>query len=210
MTILDELRDLVSRVSGHERLSIDHEGGLRGTGVREAMAHRSWYGGRLVGGAPRGAIVHYTATAPGTAESMARRRMRPRRPDDRATSWHVTVDHTGLIWQHVPFTHRAWHAGGSGALVVPELGLAANSCTLGIELEGLGEDWPEAQVAAAARLWHCLVSRYRWPRATAMVPHARINPTRKARCPGAAWMTHHASRVLELVYGSGAGSPPPS
>ena len=99
---------------------------------------------------------------------MARNRARPRTPDDRVASWHLTIDADGSVVQMIPLDRVAWHAGGPGSRPIPGLGWA-NMHTVGIELVGDGRAFPEAQVAAACAVWRALVRAYSIPRAFAMI-----------------------------------------
>lgn len=179
------------------------DGWLVGERVTVVPSHRSWYYDRLdtPSGIPGAIVAHYTATDPGTAIVMANKRVKPyRRILDRAASWHVSVEADGSIVQMAPFIAGCWHAGGRSAKPIAGLG-PANRTAVGVELVGHGENWPAAQVAAAARVWRALVRAYTIPRARAMVTHQELDPTRK-RDPGELWLTHAAPGVLDYAYRS--------
>lgn len=182
-------------------LWIDDEGWLYGPNVKRVPAHPSWYYDSLstMNSLPLAIVAHYTATAPGTARSMARRRKRARAREDRAASWHVTVASNGVIWQMVPFTAGAWHAGSRTARPIPGTGMKANRCSIGVELEGHGVIFPDAQVEAAKGLWRALVHKYSIPQALAMVEHSKLDPTRR-RDPGPIWMRDVAPEVLDYAF----------
>jgi N-acetylmuramoyl-L-alanine amidase len=172
---------------------------LGGTGVAAIPAHVSWYGAKLLGGAPRGIVAHYTATDPGTGTNMARRRVAARTPEDRAASWHITIEADGSVIQMVPLDHVAWHAGSDTAKPIPNLG-QANYSTVGIELVGHGDVFPPAQVESAKRVWRTLVRHYGIAHAYAMLEHSAIDPTRR-NDPGPVWMRQHATDVLDAAHG---------
>lgn len=181
-------------------LAIDTAGWLSGPGVTLIPAHSSWYGAELVHATPAGIVAHYTATDPGTAITMAKRRARKFGidPDDRAASWHISIEADGAIIQMVPLTHTAWHAGGPTAQPVPGLG-AANYRCVGIELVGYGKAFPAAQVAAARTVWRAIVGRYGIAREHAMISHASIDPGRRDD-PGPVWAAEYAAGVLAFAY----------
>lgn len=185
-------------VAKQPELTIDAEGWLVGPGVRRIAAHPSWYGGRLDG---KGVVCHVSATNPGTAINMARRRARKfgLDPDDRLSSWHASVETDGAIVQMVPFIRRAHHAGSPTAREIPGLGWP-NMHTYGIELIGWERGpFPRLQVDGYARLLRCLRLRYGIERRFAMITHASIDPGRRSD-PGPAWMRDHAEAVLETAY----------
>ena len=181
-------------------LTIDAAGWLSGPGVTAIPAHSSWYGAELVHATPAGIVAHTSDTDPGTAIGMARRRARAfgLDPDDRAASWHISIEADGAIVQMVPLSHTAWHAGGPTAQPIPGLG-AANYRTVGIELVGWAKVFPAAQIAAARTVWRALVWRYGIPREHAMITHQSIDPTRRED-PGPIWMAEHAPGVLAFAY----------
>lgn len=183
-------------------VTVDAKGWLQGEGVTLMPSHRSWrYDGlRTPDSKPRAIVAHYTATSPGTAISMAKRRMRKfgEDPDDRAASWHISIEADGSIIQQVSLLDGAWHAGSSTAKQIKGVGWA-NRVAASIELVGFGKVWPGPQVLGAARVWRALVDAYDIPRALAMVQHAEIDPGRKAD-PGRPWMRDHADAVLEYTY----------
>lgn len=177
-------------------LEVDDEGWLVGEGVVRMPMHPSWrYSGlKTASGEPVAVTWHYTATDAGTALAMARRRTQPRSADDRAASWHLSIETYGGIVQMAPLTVGCWHAAGD----IPGLG-AANRMSVGIELVGHGRAFPGAQVLDAARVLSAIVQRYRIERRWAMVEHATIDPARRSD-PGPIWMTKHAPRVLAYAY----------
>lgn len=57
-------------------------------------------------------------------------------------SAHLWIARTGKVWQLVPFNLRAWHAGRSEYNGRPDV----NTFSIGIELQGIGKDWPDEQI----------------------------------------------------------------
>lgn len=176
------------------------DGWLVGPGVTTIPADPSWYGHVLVNGKPEGIVWHYTATEPGTAIAMAKRRARKfgLDPDDRAASWHLSIETDGSIIQMLPLDHVAWHVGSPTAKQIPGVGWGNNTCAA-IELVGHGKAFPAAQVAAARTVARALVGRYGIPREHAMITHQSIDPTRRED-PGLVWMAEHAPGVLAFAY----------
>lgn len=179
-------------------LTIDAKGWLSGPDVVRMPIDPSWYYAKLSTGTPKAIVAHYTATDPGTGRNMARNRQRKRTKDDRAASWHVTIETDGTIIQMAPFTAGCWHAGSDTARKIPGVGWA-NNTSVGIELVGHGKSFPPEQVAAAARVWRALVATYSIPRELAMVTHRSIDPERRSD-PGPVWMSEHAEWVLDEAY----------
>jgi N-acetyl-anhydromuramyl-L-alanine amidase AmpD len=177
---------------------IDDNGWLRSMPyVTIAPMHKTWHGGTMRLG-PRAIVAHYTATDPGTGMNMARNRKDAYQPDvDRLASWHVTVD-TDMVIQMASFNTICWHAGSGTVKPIPGIGFA-NQNAIGIELCGHGKVFPESQVMLAASLWRAIVTRYKIPRALAMVQHGMLDPTRRSD-PGPVWMKEHAETVLQYAY----------
>ena len=191
-------------------LTVDADGWLVGDGVTIIKSHRSWqYPGLATkDGEPEAIVAHYTATDPGTAVGMAKRRVQPwadfaagyRRsypgkpvPQN---SWHVSAEANGALVQMASFKVGCWHAVGS----IKGVG-AANRTSASVELVGHGKVFPDLQVLGAARLWRALVRAYAVPEALAMVPHAVIDPEHRSD-PGPVWMRQHAPAVLEYAFAS--------
>lgn len=82
-------------------------------------------GGEIV---PRFIVMHYTAgfTAQSAVSTLTN-------PSSRVSA-HVTVDQNGLVYQHVPFNVKAWHAGPSRYAGYSNL----NSHSIGIEIVNPG------------------------------------------------------------------------
>jgi N-acetylmuramoyl-L-alanine amidase len=83
------------------------------------------HGGRIV---PEYLVIHYTAGRSG--ESSARHFMDPAA----RASAHIVLDRTGKIWQMVPFTTKAWHAGVSAWAGRH----GVNDFSIGIEIDNAG------------------------------------------------------------------------
>lgn len=175
------------------------------TFAKRIEMHPSWrYASlRTPGSKPLAIVAHYTATDPGTAISMAKRRTKPRTKDDRAASWHLSIEADGTVVQMAPLTVGCWHAGSNTAKKIPGVGWA-NRTAIGVELVGYGKEFPPAQVEAACRVWRAIVREYSIPREHAMITHQSIDPTRKAD-PGRVWMGEHAPRVLDAAYQAAPG-----
>lgn len=175
------------------------DGWLHGDGVQRVPADPSWYGLSMPLG-PRAIVAHYTATTPGAALSMASRRTVPRRRSDRAASWHVTIATTGDVIQMVPLGSQAWHCAAGTVRAGANVHMRPNACAIGIELEGHGDVFPPAQVAAAEQVWRALVRAYGIPRDLAMLEHSALDPERRSD-PGPRWMLEHAPGVLDAACG---------
>lgn len=59
-------------------------------------------------------------------------------------SAHLWISKTGVVWQLAEFNRRCWHAGPSEWDGRKD----CNSFSIGIENQGLGDEWPEAQIRA--------------------------------------------------------------
>jgi N-acetyl-anhydromuramyl-L-alanine amidase AmpD len=179
------------------RLEVDAEGWLQGSGVTPMKSHPSWHyaGLTTLDGKPDAIVAHTSATDPGTAIGMARRRTIPRKPEDRAASWHISIEADGSVVQMASCLVGTWHAAGQ----IKGVG-SANRVSVGVELIGWEKGpWPDAQVLGAARVWRALVDAYRIPRKLAMVPHAVIDPARRSD-PGKIWMSRHSEHVIEYAF----------
>lgn len=171
--------------------------------VRLVASHPSWSQGSMT---PSAIVAHYTATDPGTAEAMARRRVKPRRLYDRAASWHFTVTAEGEVIQQMSCLAQGMHCKdqrGTGARValLDHRGRASapNACAIGIELEGHGDTFPPAQVEAARQLWAALVAAYDIPRKQAMVAHSDLDPHRRSD-PGILFMDTVAPSIIAAAF----------
>jgi peptidoglycan hydrolase-like protein with peptidoglycan-binding domain len=178
-----------------------NDGWLCGPRIESWPIHNSWFGGNLKSTTPKGVVCHVSATNPGAAINMAKRRQRVYGTDknDRLTSWHLSVEADGSIVQMLPFTKAAWHAGSPTARAIPGIG-HANYYTIGIELIGWEKGpFPQAQVEAYARALRAIVQAYGIPRQYAMITHSSIDPSRRTD-PGGVWMREHAEAVLDTAY----------
>lgn len=177
-------------------LFVNELGWLEGDGVRLMASHPSWYYPKLstASGDPVAIVAHCTDTLAGGAFGMAKRRQVPRKPTDRAASWHVTIE-PDVIVQMVSFEAGAWHADVS----IPGIG-AANRHAVGLELSGKpAGPWPDAQVAQYARVTRAIVRSYGIPRARALISHQSIDPVHRSD-PGKLWMERHAPLVLAYAF----------
>lgn len=87
------------------------------------------YGGRLI--APSAIVVHFTAGAGGAKASIEWMRKAE-------TSSHVVIDRSGGIWQSLPLTKIAYHAGKGDWRGYHN---TLNHHSFGIELSNLGPMW---------------------------------------------------------------------
>ena len=177
-------------------LHVNEDGWLEGEGVVKISIDPSWYYPKLSTphGDPLAIVAHVSATNLGTGPAMARNRAHKRTPDQRAASWHASVEVDSIV-QMAPFEVGCWHAAGNIKGVGP-----ANRTAVGIEIVGWEKGpFPEGQVQQAARLWRAIVQSYGIKREHAMVPHAIIDPDRRSD-PGKIWMSQHATRVLDYAF----------
>ena len=90
-------------------------------------------------------------------------------------SAHYLVGKDGSLYQLVPDTLRAWHAGAGRWGTIADV----NSASIGIELDNDGRSpFPPTQIATLLRLLDDLCTRLRIPR-TAVIGHADLAPDRK-------------------------------
>lgn len=95
--------------------------------------------------------------------------------EDSKVSAHYLITRTGVLYQFVPESARAWHAGAARWRNEDDL----NSRSIGIELDNDGfEPYSEAQLVRLFRLLDELRDRYNLP-AGRFIGHADIAPTRK-------------------------------
>lgn len=181
-------------------LRVNEAGWLEGEGVSAIPTHPSWFYAKLSTptGDPLAIVAHASATGPGTSVVMAKRRAVPRKPEDRAASWHISVEADGTILQMASCEVGCWHAIGQIKGVGP-----ANRTSVGIELIGFEKGpWPDAQVIGMARVCRAIVQSYGIRADRAQVPHAVIDPDRRTD-PGKLWMTEHAAQVVEYALSRG-------
>lgn len=169
-------------------LAVDDKGWLQGRGVKRVAIDPSWgYKGLSGGSEPLGLIWHWSATSPGTALSMAKRREAPyRKGVDRPASWHVSIEQDGTLVQMLPFTAGAWHC------------ISKNRTHLGIELIGYGKEYPEVQVTAARQLVQALVDKYGWKPEQCKEEHRHVDPERRKDC-GPPWSDIYLPRLLSEI-----------
>jgi N-acetylmuramoyl-L-alanine amidase len=119
-------------------------------------------------------VLHYTGMA--DAEAALERLCDP----DARVSAHYVIEENGVIWQLVPESRRAFHAGVSCWEGESDL----NAVSLGIEIVNPGHEWgyrrfPAAQMASLEHLCRDLIARYSIPRHR-VVGHSDIAPERKS------------------------------
>jgi N-acetyl-anhydromuramyl-L-alanine amidase AmpD len=186
---------------------VDDEGWLRGDGVKLVPSHSSWHYRNLStpDSEPIATVLHYTATDPGTAKSMSVRRKKKRKEGQRAASWHVCVGADGTLWQIVSFHKGAFHCRKGSIAQPPPIPAGGrkwhrvNKCTVGIELEGHGKEFPEAQVKGAEALIRALVDRYGITRENCMHNHSDFDPQRRSDA-GPVWNGEHLPGIIERVF----------
>lgn len=202
--------ELVVQAPETERLHIE-DGWLVGPGVQRVEMHASWRYSWLSTPLhePLAIVAHYTATDPGTALGMAKRRQKPwpefaaewRKSSDKPVpqnSWHISIESGGGIVQMAPLTSGCWHVGSPSAKQIPGVGWG-NRTSIGIELVGHGKSFPPVQVEAAHHVWRAIVRAYGIKREHAMITHQSIDPARRSD-PGPVWMKQHAPSVLAHAY----------
>lgn len=209
--LIGKVPDLAIRPPELERFNVV-DGWLVGDGMQRIEMHASWRYSWLSTPEhePLAIVAHYTATDPGTAVSMAKRRQQPwseyaaawrkRNPGKPVpqNSWHLSIEANGAIVQMAPLTTGCWHVGSNTAIPIPGVGWG-NRTAVGIELVGWGKMFPPAQVAAACDVWRAIVRAYGIPREHAMITHQSIDPTRRSD-PGPVWMKQHAPTVLAHAF----------
>lgn len=90
-------------------------------------------------------------------------------------SAHYLIGRDGHLYQLVPESRRAWHAGGGRWGTISDL----NSASIGIELDNAGDEpFAPAQIDALLRLLQDLSVRLRIP-PSQVIGHADLAPTRK-------------------------------
>jgi N-acetylmuramoyl-L-alanine amidase len=87
-------------------------------------------------------------------------------------SAHLWIAKTGQIWQLLPFNLKGWHAGVSSYDGRPNV----NNFSIGIENQGLGDNWPEAQILANIGVIKALYAAYK---IQDTVGHCDVAPGRK-------------------------------
>jgi len=173
---------------------VDNDGWIHGDGVELYPSKR---GTPLTTprGEPLAIIWHYTATAPGTAKSLAERITGLPVGDERSVSWHLLIGVDGVIRQSLPLTWGGWHC-SAGRID----GYRVNKCTIGIELEGYGDRSPTAQVDAARHMMRLVHLRYGIARSRLALGHRDYDPDRRDD-PGDLWqpiLTQLAESVAPL------------
>ena len=169
--------------------------------------------------APKFIVIHYTGggSALGTVEWFKLK--------NAYASAHLVIGKNGEIWQMVPFSHAAWHAGTSSfpdpdnpAKTLPDL----NEYSIGIEIDNWGgqkqpkagremirkdglywEVYTQAQIETVTAICKTLVATYGYK---AIVGHADIAPSRKVD-PGPLWPM---AQIRHDVFGSPVAIPEPA
>lgn len=192
----------------YPRLIINEDGWLEGDGVVHVKSHPSWFYPKLSTstGAPIAIVTHCSDTLHGTADVMAAKRTKPRRPRlpehkdedvgikfDRTASWHVSIEEQ-LITQMISFEAGAWHGVG----VIPGVG-ACNRSAVGIEFIGKPKGpWLPGQIINGCRVYRALAQSYGIKRANAMIAHSSFE--KKRSDPGVPFMKDHAKLILDYAF----------
>lgn len=121
------------------------------------------------------------------------------RPPDtmkqQGVSWHFTVEQDGSLWQHMPMTARAWHAGST----------YGNFNLIGIEHEGVkGEPLTPLQLQASVRLVKWIAGERGWKpeRGKTLFEHRELSQT---TCPNdrIPWEAYEEEDMKESRLNSG-------
>jgi N-acetyl-anhydromuramyl-L-alanine amidase AmpD len=139
----------------------------------------------LAGAAPLAPVWHTTDVATPAARSAAHW-SQPVPAGENPASAHVIIGRDGVIYQCVPFLLSAWHTRGPGLVAGVEVE-HVNHCTVGIELENIGEvkrfteaddfrfqAWPYYRASAGGG----------YAPGNGLDPALRVDPARVATCRG--------------------------
>ena len=105
-------------------------------------------------------------------------------------SAHFWIAKTGVVWQLLPCNVRGWHAGVSEYDGRRDV----NSFSIGIENQGCGDEWPEAQVAANIEIILALYRAY--SSIIDVVGHEDVAPGRKVD-PGPLYPWDRLNKALK-------------
>lgn len=111
---------------------------------------------------PKFIVMHYTAgwTAKGAVDTF-------KNPASQVSA-HVTIDQNGVVYQHVPFNIKAWHAGPSQHMGYSGL----NSYAVGIEMVNSG--WLRKTQDGAYQDWAGHIHSARAVGRVVAAPHPRV------------------------------------
>jgi N-acetylmuramoyl-L-alanine amidase len=124
------------------------------------------HGGEIT---PELIVIHYTGdNGTGGLEWLC--------SSESGVSAHLWISKAGIVWQLLPFNIRAWHAGVSSWKGEAE-GNSVNGFSIGIENQGTGDNWPDAQVEANRLVIAALIKAY--PTITDVAGHDQVAPGRK-------------------------------
>lgn len=124
----------------------------------------NWQASEMVGGEidPLYIVVHYTGTLSDSLGWLT-------------TPWHENpvsanflIQRTGQIWQLAECNTETWHAGKCNYAGITDW----NGCSIGIECQGTGKDWPEVQTKALIGVISALLSAY--PAIRGVIGHQHI------------------------------------
>jgi N-acetylmuramoyl-L-alanine amidase len=104
-------------------------------------------------------------------------------------SAHLWISKSGVVWQLLPFNTRGWHAGVSSYDGCSDV----NSFSIGIENQGIGDEWPEAQIQTNIDV---LIALHKFYSIQATVGHCDVAPDRKVD-PGPLYPWDRIADALE-------------
>lgn len=108
-------------------------------------------------------------------------------------SSHLVIRRDGRIWQFVPFSKRAWHAGVSQFQARSQ----CNDFSIGIELEGMDTvPYSDAQYRALADCTKAILNTYSSITKERIVGHEHIAPGRKTD-PGPSFNWKHYFTLID-------------
>ena len=114
---------------------------------------------------------------------------------DLKVSSHLLIERDGTIWQFVPFSKRAWHAG----LSVFEGRGNCNDFSIGVELEGTDDiPYTERQYHTLAAVTLAIMKAYPAITQERIVGHSDIAPDRKTD-PGESFDWNYFRKLIEKV-----------
>jgi N-acetylmuramoyl-L-alanine amidase len=143
------------------------------TSLRAALVPSPNYGERKGGRAPNSILLHYTGLP--TAEDALRQLSNP----VAQVSAHYLVQEDGRLYQLVPETRRAWHAGQGSWAGETDM----NDVSIGIEIANAGHrgglpPYPDPQIETVIALCHDIIERWHI-RPQRVLAHSDVSHGRK-------------------------------